>query len=626
MAGFEYNKVKSTAKQMTPQGPALRKLILGTMKTISTIVGDTLGPGGRQVMIERFEHGMPPQLTKDGVTVIRSLGFQDATAQCILETARDASVRTATEAGDGTTTAAILSEAVMRLTDAYCKDNPRISPQKVVRYLESQFRDTIAPTLAKLSIKIDSTTDEGQKLMRDVAKMSANGDGPLADAVMQCFDLVGDEGNVTILELAGPSSYEVEKIEGFPISIGYEESCAKFYPLVINDAGMQRCIMENPVFVLYHGTLSDVNTAFKLLSKVGDKFAESLQGQQNLYKRANVVFFAIGFSEQVLATFCGSFKTPNSIRILPVVVPKSALANTQVEFLNDLAAITGATVFDPVTKPLDSGELSDLGPVRWHEEFDANGFIDPLKSGFADLGPGITSFESTRYRSSLLGRAGTCGVQWEDAHVERVAEVEQQLKHAISDYDRIMLQERLGKLSGGIAKLKVIGASNGELKEKRDRAEDAVCAVRGAVRHGCLPGGGWALLKLAQVLPESDINNKILKPALMEPVHRLLFNLGFDEWDHRRILEPIYQGLKDGKTVVYDVENDVHGDAVEMGILDSTPAVVEAVRNSISIASLLGTLGATVCFQRDGELERTEARATQDFLRNANVNEADERA
>lgn len=609
---FEYTKVKSAAKQVTIRGDKLRRKILETTHKTSTIVGDTLGPGGRPVLIERFEHAMPPQITKDGVTVFRSLGYEDPTEHNIMDAMRDSSVRTGAEAGDGTTTACILSEAFVRYTDAFCEKNPGMSPGKVTDYLEAQFKNVLEPAIKALSIKIDSTTVEGQSLLTTVANISANGDMPLAEKVMECFNLVGDEGNVTITEAAGPSSYEVEKILGYPIGSGYEESCAKFYPMVINDSGAQRCVMDNPVFVLYHGVLSDINTAYTLLSQVGDEYDKRLQGMQTDYRHTNVVFFAVGFSEQVLATFCGSFKTANCIRILPVVIPKNALQNSQSEFLLDVAAITGATVFDPATKPLDFGQLSDLGP-------------------------GVASFESGRFRSSIIGRAaerdlgdeapeGVDGYKWENAHVERVAEVEAQVKNAGSEMDRILLQERLGKLSGGIAKLKVTGASNGELKEKRDRAEDAVCAVRGAIKHGCLPGGGWTLLKLVSLLPDTPIDNQIMAPALMEPVYRLLFNLGKNEVDARVILTPIMEGLKENRVVVYNAATGVHGGPIEVGVLDSTPAVLEAIRNSLSIGRLLGTLGGIVVQGRDVALERTEARDVQDWLRSANINPADERA
>jgi chaperonin GroEL len=295
----------------------------------------------------------------------------------------------------------------------------------------------------------------------------------------------------------------------------------------------------------------------------------------------------------------------NSIKIFPLAIPKSPLPNFQTQFLEDLSVITGATIFNPLDRPLDGGELEDLGP-------------------------GTEAFESTRFRSTILGQVMHLGEPWESRAIDQADAIKTQLDNAVSEYDRILLQERYGKLTGGIARLKVVGASNGELKEKRDRAEDAVCAVRGAIKHGCLPGGGWTLMRVIKALndayPGDPVIDNILKPALMEPVYKLLFNCGMTETEAQVVLDPILAGMRTGDAIVYDAMANVHGDPVELGVLDSTPAVLEAIRNSISIASLMGTTGGIVVFARDNELERSEARDTSEWIRNANLNEADERA
>jgi chaperonin GroEL len=589
---MQYQKVKSVAKKIQTRGDALDRTILQTMKTISSIVGATLGPGGRQVLIERQEHNLPPMVTKDGVTVFRSLGFEDAATHCIMEAARDASVRTASEAGDGTTTATILAEAVVRLTKAYSEKNPRVSPQRVVRRLEKIFKVHIEPSLRRQAIKADMTTTEGRALLQNVASVSANGDTDLAEAVMTCFDLVGDDGNVTISELSGASKYEVERIEGFPIGIGYEESCAKFYPKFVNDPANQRVLLERPTFVVYHGRIQDPQSLFNLLSKIGYGFESQAIGP-------NVVLVATGFSESVLGYLGMMFPEAGALNVFPLLAPQSPFPNGQLNFLLDLCAVTGANLMDPMNLPFEQAELKDFGKA--------------------------TIFESYRFRSNVVGKPN------EDLLLLRVDELQTNLARAESQLDTIYLQERIGKLTGGIARLKVIGASNGELKEKRDRAEDAVCAVRGAIKHGCLPGGGWALLKLMNELKdfEDPILNEVLIPALFEPVRRLLENVGLTEEnddEFRAILAPILLSLQNGQEpVVYDCLEGKHVFAKEDGILDSTPAVLEAIRNSLSIASLLGTLGGTVVFKRDLETERTEARDMANFNRDSNRNEADER-
>ncbi len=604
---MEYQKVKSAPKQILPKGPRLTKTVLDTMSSISGIVGATLGPSGAPVLIERFEQGLPPVITKDGVTVMRALGFDEAGKQVILEAARDAATKTANDAGDGTTTATVLSEAIVRRMNEFCSRNSTMSPQKVVRRMERVFEIVIEPAVRECSIVAKGNA----KLLRSVACISANSDDKLADAVMECFEKVGDDGNVTLLERSGPSHYEVEVLEGYPITSGYEDSCGKFYNAFITDAGTQKVVLEKPVFVLYHGTINDIQTILPTLQKVGHEFDKRMgrvEGEESDYDHHNVVVVAIGFAERVLASFAHASAQGDSIRIYPMTVPMTSQTNSQKHFLDDLAAVTGADVFDPLTRPLNRAQLQHLGP-------------------------GVESFEASRIRSTIVGRAegdylgDEDYATYEDRALDRVTELEAYIAAPESTADFILTQERLAKLTGGIAKLTVVGSSNGELKEKKDRAEDAVCAVRGAIKSGCLPGGGWMLLKLCSILSDEDpVTRDVLKPALMEPVYRLLSNCGLNELDTQRVLTPVLNGLRDGKQVIYDAYNHVHGDPVELGVLDSTPAVLEAIRNSISIASLLGTLGGYCVFKRDADLERSEARDTQSWLRDANSNEANDRA
>lgn len=585
---MEYQKVKSVAKSVRTNGPDLDRTILKTAGIIADVVGGTLGPGGQPVLIERYEHGLPPMVTKDGVTVFQALGFDDPVAHCIMEAARDSSVRTASEAGDGTTTATILFASILRAVQEYCRANARVSKQRVVRHIEKVLTTHIEPTIGALSRKVKLDEPEGEKFLRAVAKMSANGDEALADAVMQCFELTGDEGNVTIVEQTGLPHYKVEQVNGFSVGMGYEDSCGKFAAAFVNDPGTQRVVLEKPVFLLYHGRLNEIQTVILLMEAVGSAWQK--QGFNH-----NVIICATGFSETFLANLGANFSIDGSINIFPLLVPQSIQTNGQIEFLQDMQAITGATIFDPLTKPVETGILEDLGP-------------------------GIEHFECSRFRSSLVGYADA------DAITIRVEELEQQLENPGSTYDAITLRERIAKLSGGIAKLYVVGASNGETKEKRDRAEDAVCAVRGAIKQGVLPGGCWTLLKLCNTMPNDEITTSVLRPAFMEPFIKLLENCGISTVDERKaVLEPILKGIVDGQPVVYDALEGKHVDAYAGGILDSTPAVLEAIRNSISIATLLGTLGGTIVFGRDLELERSEAKITSQFLRDANTEEANER-
>ena len=596
---MEYQKTQSVSKIVKTKGPELEQIILQTMKTISDIVGATLGPGGRAVLIERQEFNLPPMVTKDGVTTFRSLGFDDSAAHCIMEAARDASVRTASEAGDGTTTATILAESIVRRTKEFCAINPKVSPQKICRGLERAFKDIVEPLILKLAYKADLSTPEGRRMLQNVAKISANGDTELSDAVMKCFDLVGDDGNVTIAEVSGPSHYEVEKIEGYPVPMGYEDACGKWYPKFINDPAAQRCVLEKPVFLLYHGKL----TEFQSILKITDLMNQDWQANDGPH---NIVIIATGFSEQVLNMLAVNFPETTTLNVFPLLAPQSPFQNGQLYFLQDVAAITGAKVLDPLNADLEHAMPEDLGP-------------------------GVASFECNRFRSNIVGKSADL----EEANIQeqstllRVDELKTQLDNTSSMLDRMFLEERIGKLTGGIARLKVVGASGGELKEKRDRAEDACCGVRGAIRHGALPGGCWTLLRVMSELHKlhNTIIEEVLIKALYEPVNTLFQNAGINEEETAEILKPIQDSIENsGDPIVYDILEGKHVDPVEGGILDSTPAVLEAIRNSISIATLLGSLGGIVTFRRDLDFERSEAGAVADFERNANVNEANARS
>lgn len=591
---MQYAKNKSASKEIYSKGQKLDQLILETMDTCAEVVGSTLGPGGMSVVIERQEENLPPLITKDGVTVFKNLGFDGASKQVIMETARSAAERTAIEAGDGTTTATVLAAALVRNTMEFCKANPKISPQRVVRQLEKTFRERIEPTIRGSATKAGLGDEAGRKILHGVAKVSANGDTEMADAVLECFDLCGDEGNVTLIEASGPSGYEVEHLEGYPVGAGYEESCGKFYQAFISEPGRQITKLDKPLYILYHGRLSDIYTALAIFEKIGAQ-AEQKAGSHN------VVIVATGFSETVVAHLATNFLDGRTPNIYPLVAPMSAMATGQYDFMADLAAITGGTIFDPLNAPLENAELEQLGTSD--------------------------SFEAARYRSTILGYRDEILI------LERVDQLKQLLASgSLSIQGTSIVAERLGKITGGIAKLKIVGASAGELREKRDRAEDAICAVRGTLKNGALPGGCWALLRLvahiSDNVPDSferQVCNSVLNPSLLAPFNRLLSNAGYVEdeiWDLRLAL---FSSIRQGKPTTYDVLEGVMVDPFEAGILDSVPAVLEALRNSISIASFLGTCSAVVTFKRDLTLERAEAQATAEFIRNANVNEADER-
>jgi chaperonin GroEL (HSP60 family) len=329
---------------------------------------------------------------------------------------------------------------------------------------------------------------------------------------------------------------------------------------------------------------------------------------------------------------------PTQLNVYPLVVPQSVINNGQRSFLDDLAAVTGAKVFDPLTAPIENCELepeyvnqesgkqgrSDVGNV----ELDSD--LKWVSVGSEDPEIGIKSFECGRYRSTIIGFCNP------ELVLNRQQQVKQNAENSESELEKNLLLERAAKLTGSIAKLKVIGSSNGELKERRDRAEDAVCAVRGALKDGALIGGGWSLIKMVSSLNlEDPIENEIVQHALWEPVMILYQNAGLlteDSEDSRKYLAESFASTvlsksKNNDILIRDVSSGKMVKAIESGILDSLPAVKEALKNAISIATLLGTLGGCVVFKRDKEVDRIETKSYNQFVQDLKIGEmANERA
>ena len=585
-------KAKTAPKIFLTDQKELQRIVLKTMGKVSDIVGKTLGPGGRNTLIESDYPGIPSKNTKDGVTVFKSLGAIDPYEHLIIEQARDVAQRTATEAGDGTTTSTILSYAIIKNLFEFCEKNPKYSPQKAARRITKVKDDLLLPYIKSRSIEVGA---ENQNLLKMVAKVSANGDEDMANAVIEAFEQIGygDASHVTIRELSGKKGYKVERIDGFPIAMGFEDSIGKLHTAFINDQANQRCYLENPLFLLYDGNINDIVSILPIINGLGKKYTE--EGNSD-YK--NLVIFAHGFSENVLTTFAYNFADPNTINVLPMITPMAQFLNSQTHFLHDLAAFTGSKVF---------GLQNQIG-----------------KATLEDLGKGMESFEAYRFRATVVGDP-------EPVNVEvRAEDLKTQMKTAESQAEKLMLEERIGKITNGIAKLTIYGGSNADLKESHDRCEDAVCAVRSAIGHGALPGGCRIAidmaLKLATELPEGDPAREVLMPSLLSLPNKLLDNAGYNQVEINEVIGKLVHD----ESIVYDVENQVYGNALELGLFDATMAVSESFSNAVSISMVLGTMGGMVCHPRDDVFERGEAKLDSEFMRavdnpNQYANEANER-
>lgn len=588
---MSHRKAKTAPKIFEVNPKVLKDKVLKTMHRVAQAVGATMGPGGRNVLIESDLPGIPNKNTKDGVTVFKSLGAVDAYEHLIIEQARDVAQRTASEAGDGTTTATVLSYAIIQNLFAFCEANRKYSPQKAARRIAKYTRETLIPYVRSRSIKIG---EENKHLLKMVAKISANGDEDMANAVIQAFEEIGygDASHVTIRELSGPQGYKVERIDGFPIPVGFEDSIGKFHTAFINDQANQRVYLEKPLFILYDGMVNDLIPFANLLDAIGTKYTE---GDSDF---KNVVIVAHGFSDNVLTNLAFNWGNPGTINVYPLITPMAQFVNSQLHFLDDLAAFTGAKVF---------GLKDQIGTAT-----------------LENLGAGMESIESYRFRTTVIGDSDPLNIEL------RAEQLKTQKERAESQAEALWLEERLGKITSGIAKLTIYGGSNGELKEAHDRCEDAVCAVRSAIAHGALPGGCRIAidmaLKMAEELPAGDPAREVLMPSLLSLPNRLLDNAGYTQEETQEVLAK----LVENSDVAYDIENQAFGPAEELGLFDATKAVEQSLSNAVSIASVLGTMGGLVCHPRDSEFERSEARADSEFMRavdnpNQYVNEANER-
>lgn len=477
-----------------------------------------------------------------------------------------------------TTTATVLAHNIIKNLFEFCNNNPKYSPQKAVRRITKVKDDLLLPYIKNRAIKVD---DSNQDLLRMVAKISGNGDDDLANAVIEAFEAVGygESSHVTIRQMSGKNGYKVERIDGFPIPIGYEESAGRLHPHFINDQANLRTFLTDPLFVLFDGQLTDLIALDPLFAALAERFTTTMDSK---YK--NLVLVANGYSEAVITQLAVNFQEPNTLNVFPLVAPMAQFLNSQNQFLRDLSAFTGAKIF---------GMKDQI----------ANVTID-------DLGAGMESFECTRFRSTVVGDPDPVNIE------VRAEELKTMKQTAESQAETMWLEERIGKITNGIAKLTVYAGSGGELKELHDRVEDAVCAVRATISAGALPGGCRVALDMVQLLseelPEGDPAREVLIPSLLALPMKLLDNAGYSEDE---ILEILGKLAADPDTV-YDVENQVFGKALDLGLFDATKAVSESLSNAVSIAGVLGTMGGIVCHPRDGEFERAEAMQDNEFIRN----------
>ena len=554
---------KSKAKEIISDKGVINDIVCKTIEDMATIVKSTLGPGGRGVLIER--DGQSPLVTKDGVTVAKSLGVDNAGANVIIEAAKEICLNTATEAGDGTTTAIVLADAIIKAGQKFLQDNPKYNPQKIVSELRKLYNEVICKYLkdnAIIGLKAEQ--------LISVATISANGDGDIADVAVEAVLSAGDDGTVLIEESQGNET-KVESIDGYIVTAGLKE-LGQIGPIFINDNAGQQVSMDNGAIFLYDGTINNIKT----LSYMQD----ALEGTE-LYG-SPIVIFAHDFSDTVLDKIAKNVKS--GFVFAPVKTPRAGVPNSRSMFLRDMAAYSDATVFDPGN--IEQIEHSDFGR--------------------------FTSAKCNMYETFVISEPNTERI---DA---RVKELKAITESCHSDYDKMFIKAAIGRLTGGISTIYVGGTSDLEIREKKGRVEDAVEAVRSAIAEGVIPGGCSVQNMLASLIDGIEgypASKTIMAQALRHPFEVLLENCGenYDDIWGDLFIHMDYKESGPLPKKIFNADTHELDNPWDCGVIEPAKVCRVSIANALSVASLLMTLGGIVVVPRDSSLENQMELSKQAF-------------
>ena len=509
-----------------------RAAILEGVAQLSRAVKVTLGPRGRNVVLGK-KWGSPV-ITKDGVTVAKEIELEDPYQNMGAQMVREVASKTSDVAGDGTTTATVLAEAIFRegLRNVTAGANPMGLKRGIEKAVEA--------IVAELKGMSKSVAD--RKEIAQVATISANGDSYIGTLIADAFDKVGKDGTITVEE-ARTIETTLEVVEGMQFDRGY------ISPYFVTEKEEMEVILTDAYILLYEKKLSSLKDLLPVLEKVAQT------GKQLLIVAEDV-------EGEALATLVVN-KLRGTLSTCAVKAP--GFGDRRKAMLEDIAVLTGGRLLtEDLGIKLENIQLADLG--------------------HADR---ITI---DKENTTIVKGAGTS-----EEIKGRIAQLRRQIEDTTSDYDREKLQERLAKLSGGVAVVNVGAATEMEMKEKKARVEDALHATRAAIEEGIVPGGGVALLRASKVLEnikganhDEQTGVNIVRRAIEEPLRQLVYNAG---GEGSIVVEKV-KAMKNNEG--YDVAKDVYGDMIEFGILDPTKVTRSALQNAASVASLLLTTEALV--------------------------------
>jgi chaperonin GroEL len=511
---------------------AARERIRDGLNQLADAVKVTLGPKGRTVVLGRSFGA--PTVINSGVAVAREIELEDPIENLGAQMVREVASKTSELAGDGTTTATVLAQSMVNEGAKFVAAGH--DPMEIKRGIDLAVERVVA------RLKENSRPCSAKQEIAQVGTISANGDEEIGRLIADAMQRVGESGVIKSEDARGMTS-ELEVVEGLQFDRGY------LSPYFINDAEKQRVVLDDAYVLIYEKTICAVRDLLPLLEEV-------------IKQNKPLLVIAEDVSGEALATL-----VVNAIRgVLKVCAVKApGFGDRRTAMLQDIAIVTGGTLVSETTgRTLEKATLEDLGRAR--------------------------RIEVDRDNTTLIGSAGDPG-----EIKARVAGLKREAEKSTSDYDREKLEERIAKLSGGVALIRVGASTELEMKEKKSRVEDALHATRAAKAEGIGPGGGVALIRAAAAL--ADLKGKslsqqagidIVRRALEEPLRQLLRNAGLEP-------APIVDRVKAGSGPFgYNIATDQYGDLVAMGVLDPTKVTRLGLQNAASVAGLILTTDCVI--------------------------------
>jgi chaperonin GroEL len=524
------------AKQLKFDVAARESLMKGVDK-LANAVKVTLGPKGRNVMIARSFGA--PNVTKDGVTVAKEVELEDAYENLGAQMAKEVANKTSDAAGDGTTTATVLAQAITR--EGLKNVAAGANPMDIKRGMDAAV-NAVIDEVAKMAVKIN-----GKEHIAQVATISANNDPEIGELLANAMEKVGNDGVITIEESKTAETI-LDVVEGMQFDRGY------LSPYFVTNTDSMEVSLENPYILLYDKKISTMKDLLPMLEHVAK------QGK-------SLLIIAEDVDGEALATLVVN-KMRGTLKVAAVKAP--GFGDRRKAMLEDIAILTGGMLVSEDTgAKLEDAPVTVLGQAK--------------------------SITITKDNTTIVEGAGDA------ASIKgRIGQIKKQIEATTSDYDREKLQERLAKLAGGVAVIKVGAATEVEMKEKKDRVDDAMHATRAAVEEGIVPGGGVALIRAEKAIDALKFDNAdqktgaaIIRRAIEEPLRQIVQNAGLEG-------SVVVNKVKEGKDGFgYNAKTDTYEDLIKAGVIDPAKVTRTALKNASSIASMILTTDCVITEKKE---------------------------